>query len=218
MKSKEEAPWHVKISKEELAALPVAEFSGAVKVIDSEEDVANAVETLRQENVLGFDTETKPSFKKGQSNNVALLQLSTSSLCFLFRLNRIGLPDNLKSLLEDSQIMKIGLSIHDDFHNLNKNYSLQPEGFIDLQSFVKDYKIADNSLAKIFAILFGKRISKGQRLTNWEAQTLTEHQQTYAALDAVACLDIYNFLVDGKFNPENSPFRCPIELPEEPQL
>lgn len=196
----------VTITKEELITLPVASFKGKITLVDSEEDAVRATAILKASNIIGFDTETRPSFKKGKINNVALIQLATREECFLFRINHIGFPDCLKSLLEDSQPLKIGLSIHDDFHNLNKLYQLAPNGFIDLQTFVKNYLIADNSLTKIYALLFGERISKGQRLTNWEAHDLSSGQQQYAALDAVACIEIYEHLIAGKFIPQDSPY------------
>ncbi|MDE6028092.1 MAG: 3'-5' exonuclease domain-containing protein 2 [Muribaculaceae bacterium] len=188
-------------------------YAGNILLVDSEEKAVEAAESLKKEKIIGFDTETKPSFKRGQTNNVALLQLSTRSVTYLIRLNRIGLPDAIRSILEDENILKIGVSIHDDFHNLHKLYELSPAGFIDLQSFVKDYGIADNSLARIYAILFGLRISKGQRLTNWEAEELTIHQQAYAALDALACVRIYTHLLNGFFKAEISEFYREIEQP-----
>ncbi|MDE7413823.1 MAG: 3'-5' exonuclease domain-containing protein 2 [Muribaculaceae bacterium] len=190
-------------------------YQGEIILVDSEADAETAVSILKTARVIGFDTETKPSFKRGQTNNVALLQLSTDNSCFLFRLNHIGLSDNVKALLEDESILKIGVSIHDDFHNLNKLYHLSPAGFIDLQHFVKDYGIADNSLAKIFAIIFGYRISKGQRLSNWEAEELTPHQQAYAALDAQACERIYHHLISGNFKAEQSQYFREIEQPQK---
>lgn len=201
------------ITKQELSALPMETYAGNILLVDSEEKAVEAAESLKKEKIIGFDTETKPSFKRGQTNNVALLQLSTRSVTYLIRLNRIGLPDAIRSILEDENILKIGVSIHDDFHNLHKLYELSPAGFIDLQSFVKDYGIADNSLARIYAILFGLRISKGQRLTNWEAEELTIHQQAYAALDALACVRIYTHLLNGFFKAEMSDFYREIEQP-----
>ena len=183
-------------------------------MVDSKEDADSAARILAQETLIGFDTETKPSFKRGQSHQVALLQLSTHSTCFLFRLNHIGLPESVKDVLENENITKVGLSIHDDFHNLHKMCALNPGGFIDLQTYVKQFLIADNSLARIYAILFGHRISKGQRLTNWEADELSSHQQAYAALDALACIRIYDHLNAGKFDPEASPY-FKILPPEE---
>lgn len=197
---------YVSISKEQLADLPVENFTGKIEVIDKLEQVISAVEEIRSAEIIGFDTETRPSFKKGQYYNVALIQLCTPKKCYLFRTNLIGFPDELMSLLEDPTLLKVGLSIHDDFHNLRKLTDFQPASFIDLQSFVKNFKIADNSLSRLYAILFGKRISKSQRLTNWESTPLTESQKNYAALDAYACISIYNFLKEGRFDPLKSQY------------
>lgn len=203
------------ISKADLAKLPVADYYGDIHVVDMPEDVDGAVEVLRSSDVIGFDTETRPSFKKGQSHQVALLQLSTRKDCFLFRLNKIGLPEAVKNLLEDESKIKIGVSLHDDFHNLHRIYTLNPAGFVDLQPYVKKFGIVDNSLSRIYGILFGHRISKGQRLTNWEASQLTPGQQAYAAFDALSCIEIYDYLESGKFNPFSSPYVLPPAEKEE---
>lgn len=196
----------VKISKEQLAKLPVEHFRGEIHIINTEQEAGEAIRILRENDVIGFDTETKPSFKKGQINLVSLMQLSTRTMCFLFRLNKVGMPEELRELLEDENIKKIGLSVHDDFHHLQKLKQLEPRGFIDLQSYVKDYGIADNSLTKIYAIMYGKRISKGQRLSNWEATDLSAGQQAYAALDALACIRIFDTLNSIGFDPQTSPY------------
>lgn len=196
----------VTISKEQLSHLPAASFPGEIRIIEEECEITEAVSILRKEKIIGFDTETRPSFRKGQTNTVSLVQLSTRSTCFLFRINHFGLHSQIVDILEDPSILKIGLSIHDDFHNLNKITTVNPQGFVELQNYVKDYLIADNSLTKIYAVIFGKRISKGQRLTNWEADHLTPSQQTYAALDAIACIQIYDYVSSGKFNPMESPY------------
>ena len=202
---------NISISKQQLAALPPAHFSGSITVIDSPSDVESAVMRLREADLIGFDTETRPSFKKGQSYNVALLQLSASDACFLFRLNRIGMPEPLKALLEDASKMKVGLSIHDDFRNLKKAYDFEPAGFVELQTFVTKWNIIDKSLSKIYGILFGQRLSKSQRLSNWETEQLAESQQHYAALDALACIQIFRYLNDGLFDPTTSPYQVESE-------
>ena len=196
--------YKIGISKQELGQLPAAHFPGAIQLIDKPEDVAPAVDELRKARVIGFDTETRPAFQKGQYHSVALLQLSTESRCFLFRLNILGMQDEIRDLLEDPSVKKIGLSTHDDFHNLNRIKRITPAGFFELQEYVGSFKIEDRSLSKIYALLFGERISKGQRLTNWEAPELSPHQQAYAALDAYACLKIYNYLKSGNFHPQDS--------------
>ena len=191
-----------KISKEQVAELETAVFPGRISVIQSESEAEKAVSYLEKFELIGFDTETRPSFTKGVVRKIALMQLSTNDTCFLFRLNLIGIPECLIRLLIASDITKIGLSLKDDFAAIRKRIQLEPKGFIELQSFVKKFGIEDNGLQRIYAILFGERISKGQRLSNWEADILTEAQQKYAALDAWACLQIYNKLV--RLNPDLS--------------
>ena len=209
--------WKTSITKTELAELPAEEYRGTIKVIDKQEDAEKAVEILKHSPVIGFDTETKPSFKRGERHSVALLQLSTQTETFLFRLNLIGLPACVSALLEDENQLKIGVSIHDDFLTLRKKFRLTPKGFIDLQSYVKEFKIADNSLSRIYGILFGKRISKGQRLSNWEASVLTQHQQEYAALDALACLTIYHHLEKNGFDYRTSKYYREFDDPNYTQ-
>lgn len=184
----------MKINKELIAELPIETFPGKIVVVDNDSEVQPAVDYLLQSSVIGFDTETKPAFKRGVTHKVALLQLATNDTCFLFRLNMIGYPDALDAIICNPDIQKIGLSLRDDFAAIRKRSDAAPQNFIDLQSFVKPYDIEDNSLQKIYALLFGKKISKNQRLSNWEAQELTPAQQSYAAIDAWACLCIYNHL------------------------
>lgn len=196
----------ISISKEKLNTLPIARFEGEIVVVDTLEDAREAIQELEKLPIVGFDTETKPTFQKGKFHNVALLQLASDSKCYLIRLSKIGLPDEVKKFLENEDILKVGLSIKDDFHSLNKLRPLKPEGFIDLQEYSKEFGITDCSLTKIHAIILGKRISKTQQLSNWEAFELTSKQQQYAALDAVACVNLYNYLSSGKFKPEDSPY------------
>ena len=184
----------LEISKEEIRELPIATFNGEIIVVDKVEDVAKAVDYLKQFKVIGFDTETKPVFRKNVTHKVALMQLSTLDKCFLFRLNLIKYPDELDDLICSRDVLKVGLSLRDDFAALRKRTDCPPLNFIDLQTFVKDYGIKDMSLQKIHAILFNKKIAKNQRLSNWEASTLRESQKMYAAIDAWACLKIYNHL------------------------
>ena len=182
------------ITKEEVAAFKTEEFTGRISVIDTPNKADKAVIYLSGFSYLGFDTETRPSFQKGNLNNVALIQLATDDHCYLFRLNRIGISLSLIRLLSDATIRKIGLSLKDDFTTMSRRMKFTPEGFVDLQKMVSEYDIADLSLQKIYAILFQKRISKSQQLSNWEAEELTSAQKKYAALDAWACLKIYKKL------------------------
>lgn len=188
---------HISIDKATINELPIESFVGNIHVIESVEEARKAVELLRQHKVLGIDTETRPSFRKGKTYKVSLVQISTYTDCYLFRINKIGLIDELRNLLTDSDLLKIGISLRDDFSVLHRVDSFEPRNFLDLQSIVGKYGIDDMSLQKIYAIIFGKKISKSQRLTNWEAEKLTIPQQYYAALDAWACLHIYDALQEG---------------------
>ena len=184
-----------KITKAEIAQMPKVQFSGRIFVIYTEDDAEKAVEYLKTQHIVGVDTETRPSFRKGVSHKVALLQISTSDTCFLFRLNQIGMPLSLQEFLM-SDTLKIGLSLKDDFMMLRRRKDVHAEegNWIELQDYVGRFGIEDRSLQKIFANLFGQKISKSQRLSNWEAETLSEGQMKYAATDAWACVEIYNCL------------------------
>lgn len=182
------------ITKEELSGFVQEKFTGRIIVVQTIDEALKATAYLSGFNAIGFDTETRPAFKKGVSHQIALMQLSTEDTCFLFRLNLIGLPDCLAEVLVNPAIKKIGLSLKDDFTAIHKRKPLSPINFIDLQPFVQDYGIEDMGLQRIYGILFGKRISKGQRLSNWEADVLSDAQKLYAALDAWACLRIFNEL------------------------
>jgi ribonuclease D len=172
----------------------VEEFTGQIYEITAEKEAEDAVNYLSKFEMLGFDTETRPSFKKGRMNGVALIQLSTDDICFLFRLNKVDFSSALIRLLSNPNTLKIGLSLKDDFQSIRRKMKFTPEGFVDLQKMVLQYGIKDTGLQKIYALLFKKKISKNQRLTNWEADELTECQKKYAALDAWACLKIYEEL------------------------
>ncbi len=183
------------ISKEEVNLLPQEEFLGKIVVVENEEQIEKAIEILNKQSFVGIDTETKPSFKKGVVHKVALLQISTNDVCFLFRLNKIGFPKPLIDFFSNKKITKIGLSLKDDLRLLNKRKKIDPKTFIDIQTIIKEYGILELSLQKIYAILFKKKISKSQRLSNWENKILTKKQQKYAAIDAWATLQIYQQLL-----------------------
>lgn len=186
------------IEKSEIAGMPTVAFEGRIITIDTTEETDKAVKALSGERLLGIDTETRPSFRKGVQHEVSLIQLSTADTCFLIRLNRTGMPDSLIALLENKEITKVGLSLHDDYQALCRKRKFKAGGFLDLQQHVVKYGIEEKSLQKIFAIVFGQRISKSQQLTNWENDVLTDKQKLYAATDAWACLEIYNRLEKTK--------------------
>ena len=182
------------ITPEKLAECEVSWYKGEIVLVEDIGTFHEVFPRLLGSEILGFDTETKPTFKKGRKNAVSLIQLSTGSLACLFRINKIGFPDELIKLLSDPSILKIGVAVHDDIRFLKGVKKFMPSGFIDLQSFVRDYGIQSSGLKKLSAIVLGFRISKRQQVTDWEAERLTEAQQIYAATDAWVCYQIYNKL------------------------
>ena len=184
-----------KISNEETAQLPAIEFGGEIHIIDHERDIVEACKVLAAEPVIGFDTETRPSFRPGVTFRVSLLQLSTPTVCYLFRLNRIPLAKPILQLLESKQVLKIGADVGGDLRALHQIRHFREAGFVDLQSIAPQWGIGEKSLRKLSAIVLGQRVSKAQRLSNWEAATLTDKQQLYAATDAWVCTRIYEKLL-----------------------
>lgn len=205
---------HLTITKEQIGQLPIERYDGEVVIVDTPEKIEAALTQLNNEHSVGFDTETRPSFKKGVSHSVALVQIATHTRCYLFRICKTGLTKELIEFFENDRITKVGLSLKDDFNQLHKVSEFEPREFVELQTMVHDYGIDDASLQKIYAIVFGKRISKTQRLTNWSAAELTQAQQDYASLDARACLRLYDYLCSGKFSPAESPYQYQPEASE----
>ena len=186
--------YKISISPEEIEKLEPASFPGKIKVIDSLGlEYLKAVRYLKKQKIVGFDTESRPSFSPGQPHyGVSLLQLSGAERAFLFRIKLIGdIPRALRSVLSDERILKVGAAVNDDVRGLEKHHNFVPKGFVDLQKIVWEYGIKDKAVKKMAAIIMGIRISKTQQLSNWEAETLSEAQQAYAATDAWVCRQMY---------------------------
>ena len=185
-----------KITKQEVNALPLMKYEGEYRIIDEESQVKEAVKALRKAETIGFDTETKPAFRKGESYPVALLQLSLPDMAFLFRLNKISLSEAIVSLFEDPKIKIVGIGIRDDIKDLQKLRNFKPSGFVDLNEL--GAKLGFESIgARNYAGMFmNHRISKSQQVSNWENEVLTESQISYAATDAWICLDIYSKMME----------------------
>ena len=183
------------ITNDEANALPAAQFRGEIIIVDSDDQVEAMCQYLSEQPILGFDTETRPSFKSGVSNRVALLQLSSSERCYLIRLCRIKLHTPILKILCNPDILKIGADVKGDMHSLHQLRNFNEQGFVDLQRIAIDWGVEEKSLRKMSAIVLGKRVSKAQRLSNWEASQLTPQQQLYAATDAWICIKIYNKLI-----------------------
>lgn len=179
------------IDKAAIQTLPVTFFEGEVIVVDKPEMVADAAAYLRQHTVLGVDTEARPSFKRGVHYPTALVQIATLERCYLFRLTHVGMPVEIAEIFANPDICKVGLAFKDDITGLRRRRDFKPANCVDLQSMVCKYGIMELGLQKIFAIIFGKKISKSQQLTNWENSHLTPEQARYASTDAWATLSIY---------------------------
>lgn len=185
------------VTDDELRKLPLLQFNGKVTLVDSMQTFRQAIGDIGRPALLGFDTETRPSFKKGQRHKVSLLQLADENRAWLIRLNMIGLPPELTALLADERIVKTGVAVHDDIKALRSLTQFEPGGFVDLQTVVAAHGIKQLGLKKLSAIILGYSISKSQQTSNWEAPALTEPQQLYAATDAWVCRRIY-LALNGK--------------------
>ena len=187
-----------RLDKEYIKDLPLVSFPGKIITVNSEREADKAVPFLLSKDILGVDTETRPSFKKGQQHKVSLLQVATEDICFLFRLNYIGMVTPVISLLSNTDVPMVGLSWHDDLAALQKRMEFKPGLFIDIQDIIGDIGIEDKSLQKLYANIFKQKISKRQRLTNWDADVLSEKQMSYAATDAWACVRLYKEILKLK--------------------
>lgn len=189
-------------SKDLIQWLPLAAFGGEVIVVDTPEKVEEAVEYLSKQNAIGVDTESRPSFTRGVHYPTALLQIATEERCYLFRLTHVGMPQALADIFANPKITKVGLAFKDDIAGLRRRRDFKPANCIDLQTIVPKYGILDMGLQKIFAICFGRKISKAQQLTNWENSHLTPDQARYASTDAWATLLIYKDIMQTKTLPK----------------
>jgi ribonuclease D len=187
-----------RFNKAWLADLPKVTYDGKIFVIITPEEAEKAVDYLLSMPILGLDTETRPSFAKNVRYKCSLLQVATHHNCFLFRLNYLGMTPAIRRLLEDKSVPKVGLSWHDDLHSLKEVGDFQPGSFIDLQDHMREIGIEDLGLQKLYANIFGERISKAERLSNWERDVLQDKQKVYAAIDAWACIRLYEELVSLK--------------------
>ncbi len=182
------------ISKEEVENLDLVQFEGPIAVVDTMDDFHREIGQIERCPLLGFDTETKPSFKKGKVNPTSLIQLATQERAWIIRVTRIGYPERLLRLLSSENIIKVGAGLNDDLRRLRSDFHFEPAGFLDLQQYVEAFRIEEKGLKKMSAIVLGKRISKSQQVSNWDADPLTEAQLRYAATDAWICLEIYRTL------------------------
>lgn len=190
------------ISNEEVNSLELGQFDGEIVLAHSKKEVQSVLEEIWKEEVIGFDTETKPSFQKGVKNSVSLVQLATPEKAYLIRLNHSGLTRDLRDLLATPKITKVGIALRDDLKDLQDLSSFDPDGFVELNKLVKQIGIQSNGLRKLVAIILGFRVSKSAQTSNWENEILSEKQQRYAATDAWVCIEMYQHLVkNGHIQP-----------------
>jgi ribonuclease D len=183
--------YKLSITKDEINKLPLYHFDGNIMLIDTEEDAQKAIDQIKDEKILGFDTETRPAFKKGQSYNICLLQLATDTHAYIFRLNRLPVMQGLIDILSDASVVKSGVGIQDDVKGLKKLFPFADAGFVDLATEAKKKKIVNFGLRALTAILLDKRLSKSNKISNWEKRELSPAQINYAAFDAVVGFEIY---------------------------
>ena len=179
------------LTKDELQTLEIFNHPSRYELIETLAHAQKAIEELKKEKVLGFDTETRPSFRKGEFYHVALLQLATFECCYLFRLNKIPLTLEMINLLEDKKIKKVGVGVRDDIIALQKMLNFIPDGFIDLAEKTRLSKSVSLSLRSLCGMYLNQRLSKGAKVTNWENHVLTDAQAKYAANDAFVSLLIF---------------------------
>ena len=204
-----------RLNKEHIKNLPLLAFEGKIHLISETKDLSDAIKILRRDSILGFDTETRPTFKKGEQYSVSLLQLSTKDEAFLFRLNYLGLPEELISLLADPEILKVGVAILDDIRALQKLCKFDAESFVDLSNIASELGIVTCGLRNLAAIFFGVRITKKEQLTNWERHKFNSSQCLYAATDAWICLEMFNFLQGEKILPKKLIWKMPDPQPQK---
>ena len=188
-----------RVPKELIRDLPLLAFGGAIQVLTESKEARRVARRLLQEPVLGFDTETRPAFRRGVEYEVSLLQLATQEECFLFRLNHLGLPDYLVKLLASPKIVKIGVALRDDIRGLRHLNDFTPRGFVDLSEVAKKLGIVTVGLRNLAAILLNSRISKKAQLSNWERSELDVAQRSYAATDAWVCVEMLHYLQQEGF-------------------
>ena len=184
------------ISKDDVNLLSLGHYTGEIELIENEQDEAVALEDINQSIYVGFDTESKPAFKKGTYNPIALIQIATVKKTYLFRINKYGLSEEMKTLLGNEKVGKIGIGLNEDLRDLSKLGVEKISGFIHLNEIVKEIDIESNGLRKLTAIILGFRVSKSAQVSNWEARKLSRKQILYAATDAWVCLEMYQKLID----------------------
>ena len=184
-------PEKKKITKKEINDLPVIYFKGKIHLCDNEKKINDAAIKLNKEKIIGFDTETKPSFKKGEYFHPSLIQLATENDAYLFQLNKNQKIFKILKIFENSNIIKTGVAIERDVKDLNKIFTFKPKNFVELSTIAKNNDIENLGLRSLTALFFESKLSKKEQISNWAKNNLTESQIKYAATDAWISRKLY---------------------------
>ena len=179
------------ISKEAIASLPIRRYEGEVGLVAAPQDLERAMADIRQEQVVGLDTETRPAFKKGESYPPSLVQVATARVVWIFQIRQVDCSAALTELLEAPGIVKAGVGLADDLRQLKKLFPFTEASVVDLGTLGKRLGLGQTGLRNLAGIFLGFRIPKGKRTSNWAAQRLTREQIGYAAMDAWAARELY---------------------------
>lgn len=182
------------ISKEEVMQRPLKSYEGKVIIATDLENTKEALKEIERHKVVGFDTEAKPTFQKGQIRNISLIQVATENKVYLLRTHVIGVSDALHNFLQNPNITKVGIGLLDDFNLLNRLRTFEPQGFLDLNSTFQELGAQNIGARNLAAMVLDIRISKSAQTSNWETETLSEKQIRYAATDAWICLELHKKL------------------------
>jgi len=179
------------ISREELIELPIRRYVGSVHVVAGHADLQRAMQDILQESVVGFDTETRPAFRPGESYLPSLVQFATASAVYLLQVQQQDLSGPVREVLSSEKIIKVGVSVTDDMRNLKKLFQFDERSVVDLGKVAERNGLKQTGIRNLAGIFLGTRIPKGTKTTNWAARRLTPQQIAYAATDAWACRELY---------------------------
>jgi ribonuclease D len=178
------------ISREELASLPIRRYEGEVRLVESAQALAHQAEEIRRESVLGFDTETRPAFRKGESYPTALVQLAGESVVWIFQLQRVDCSSLLQEVFQSGNL-KAGIGVADDLRQMKKVFAFEEANVVDVGALARRQGVEQTGLRNLAGLVLGYRIPKGSRTSNWGAARLTRQQIAYAAMDAWAARALY---------------------------
>ena len=179
------------ISREDMAKLPIGRYEGRVRLVEAPADLEEALADFRQESIVGFDTETRPAFKKGESHLPCLVQAATARAVYLFQLRRTEVIPVVAELLADPRIVKAGISLKDDLRTLKQVFPFAEKNMLDLGFVARRSGFGQTGVRNLAGILLGLRIPKGTKTSNWAAPQLSPAQVAYAATDAWACRELF---------------------------